>query len=247
MRLPVLRALLLRGTHTPAAAQRTILVVASAMLCGFLAGSAEPAQESHPGGLPSILGSFEQFAAYLLGMAAGLRLITWLHEDQQEGWVTQLLAGGVARDRYLAALAGATIVTACGDYLLALASFSAIHVTAGHAPPLARMAGVVPAAMGWLAAATGLAASCALLMNERTRARFAFTVLLLLPYATFLLVGMVNDDEPPPLLVIHALFYLVPAWAAPLTLRHGGYLALYTGSAYLLALLLAPRRIDRTV
>lgn len=224
-----------------------IVVVAVGVLSGFLAGGVAPSRPpGRPGALENALASYEHLAGWLIGMLAGLRCIATLHDDQRRGWLTQLFAFGVRRDAYLAQLAAATLLAGWVDYGLALGSFAAVHAAAAGTAPLGRMLGVLPGALLWTGAVMALAAACGVVLNERTRARFSLAALLLLPYVGVFLYAFMNDDRPPPRAVIVLVGWLVPRWLVAPSLVAAGQLLLYTSLALILALLLAPARIERS-
>ena len=248
MSVPALFGALLRRELTSrASAQRMIVVVAVGVLSGFLAGGVAPSRPpGRPGALENALASYEHLSGWIIGMLAGLRCIATQHDDQRRGWLTQLFAFGVRRDAYLAQLAAATLLAGWVDYGLALGSFAAVHAAAAGTAPLGRMLGVLPGALLWTGAVMALAAACGVVLNERTRARFSLAALLLLPYVGVFLYAFMNDDRPPPRAVIVLVGWVVPRWLVAPTLVAAGQLLLYTSLALILALLLAPARIERS-
>jgi hypothetical protein len=240
-------SLLRRELATTAAAQRIIVIIAISVTAGVLAGSVGPLR---PGGRPGLadmlVGSYEQLAGFCIGLLAGSRFVASLHADQRAGWLTQLCAAGMRREWLVLLLAAATLAAAWLDYLGALAAFGATHAAAAGAPPVARLLNTVPGALLWMAAAMALAVLLAILLNDRTRARFALHTLLVAPYVLGLLPLMVGDERPPTA-VMRVAVRVVPFWSAPPSLAYASYLLLYISVALALALRLAPHRVERSV
>jgi hypothetical protein len=239
--------LLGRELATTAAAQRIIVVFAISVAAGVLAGGVEPLRPgSRPGLIDVLVGSYEQLAGFCIGLLAGSRFVASLHADQRAGWLTPLCAAGVRREWLVLLLAAATLAAAWLDYLAALAAFGAAHAAAAGVSPVARLLSIVPGALLWMTAAMALAVFLAILLNDRTRARFAFHTLLVAPYVLGLLPLMVGDERPPTAL-IRVDVRAVPFWSAPPSLAYASYLLLYISVVLALALRLAPRRVERSV
>jgi hypothetical protein len=244
-RTPLLAALLRRELLGGGAAQRMLVVASGSALCGPLAAGAAGAPGVPRGLLGNVVADFVPLAVFTIGVMSGLRLVAALYEDQGAGWLTPLFAAGTPRAAYLGQLGGAVLASGAFDLLLALGSFAAAQHLAGGAAPLQEIRDVLAAGLPWLAAVLALAALCAVSLGERTRARFALVLLLLLPYLATFLFAFLNDDRALPRLMAVVLLYGVPLWSPAPTPRSLALLLLYGAITLGLALALARSRIDR--
>lgn len=245
VRMPLLAALLQRELLSGGAAQRMLVLAGGSALCGVLAAGAAGAPQVPRGLLGSVVADFVPLAAFVIGVVGGLRLVAALYEDQGAGWLTPLFAAGTTRAAYLGQLGGAVLASAALDLLLALGSFAAAQHLTGGTAPLREIRSVLVSGPPWLAAVLALAALCAVSLGDRTRARFALVVLLLLPYLATFLFAFLNDDRALPRLVATLLLYGVPLWNSAPTSRSLALLLLYCVITLGLALALARSRIDR--